>query len=161
MGIVPEAEVERLLARNRRARHEYLILEQIEAGIELRGTEIRSLRQGGAQITEAYVRIEHGEAWLHGAHIQPYAFGNRQNHEPGRSRRLLLHRREINRLAGMVRQPGVAVVPLDLHLSHNHVKVGLAVGQGKRTYDKRAALAEREARRQMERAVRREWKTGV
>jgi SsrA-binding protein len=158
---MPEVEGERLLARNRRVWHEYHILEQIEAGIELRGTEIRSLRQGGAQITEAYVRIERGEAWLHGAHIQPYEFGNRQNHDPGRSRRLLLHHREIDHLAGIVRQPGVTVVPLDLHLSHNRVKVGLGVGRGKRAYDKRQALAEREARRQMERAVRREWKPGV
>jgi SsrA-binding protein len=151
----------RLLARNKRARHEYHILEVIEAGIELWGTEVRSLRQGGAQITEAYVRIERGQAWLYAAHIQPYEFGNRQNHDPRRSRRLLLHRREIDHLAGVVKQPGVTVVLLDLHLSHNRVKVELAVGKGKREYDKRYALAEREARRQMERGVRRDWKSGV
>lgn len=156
-----EPQAQRLLARNKRARHEYHILEQIEAGIELWGTEVRSLRQGGAQITEAYVRIERGEAWLYGAHIQPYEFGNRQNHDPGRSRRLLLHRRQIDHLAGAVRQPGVTLVPLDLHLYRNRIKVELALGRGKREYDKRYAMAEREARRQMERGVRRDFKSGV
>ena len=156
-----EPKEPRLLARNKRARHEYHILEQIEAGIELWGTEVRSLRQGGAQITEAYVRIERGEAWLYGAHIQPYEFGNRQNHDPGRSRRLLLHRRQIDHLAGAVKQPGLTLVPLDLHLFRNRVKVELALGRGKREYDKRYALAEREARRQMERGVRRNWDGGV
>lgn len=156
-----EPQAQRLLARNKRARHEYHILEQIEAGIELWGTEVRSLRQGGAQITEAYVRIERGEAWLYGAHIQPYEFGNRQNHDPGRSRRLLLHRRQIDHLAGAVKQPGVTLVPLDLHLYRNRIKVELALGRGKREYDKRYAMAEREARRQMERGVRRDFKSGV
>ncbi len=156
-----EPETPKLLARNRRARHLYSILDQFEAGIALIGTEVRSLRQGGAQITDAYVRLERGEAWLHGAHIQQYEFGNRQNHEPGRPRRLLLHRREIAHLEGMVRQPGITVVPLDLHLSHNRVKVQLAVGRGKRAYDKRQAVAEREARRQIERGLRRELRTGV
>jgi SsrA-binding protein len=158
---VAEPKEPRLLARNKRARHEYHILEQVEAGIELRGTEVRSLRQGGAQITEAYVRIERGQAWLYGAHIQPYKFGNRQNHDPGRSRRLLLHRRQIDHLASAVKQPGVTLVPLDLHLFRNRVKVELALGKGKREYDKRYALAEREAKRQMERGVRRDWKSGV
>jgi SsrA-binding protein len=158
---VPEVKAPRLLARNKRARHEYHILEQLEAGVELWGTEVRSLRQGGAQITEAYVRIERGQAWLHGAHIQPYEFGNRQNHEPGRSRRLLLHRRQIDHLAGAVKQPGVTLVPLDLHLSGNRVKVELALGRGKREYDKRQSIAEREARRQMERGMRRNWDGGV
>ncbi|HVC22829.1 MAG TPA: SsrA-binding protein SmpB [Candidatus Dormibacteraeota bacterium] len=158
---MPEEKEARLLARNRRARHEYHILEQVEAGIELWGTEVRSLRQGGAQITEAYVRIERGQAWLYGAHIQPYEFGNRQNHDPSRSRRLLLHRRQIDHLAGAVKQPGVTLVPLDMHLHRNRVKVELALGRGKREYDKRYALAEREARRQMERGVRRDWKGAV
>ncbi|MGA7171984.1 MAG: SsrA-binding protein SmpB [Candidatus Dormiibacterota bacterium] len=156
-----EPKEPRLLARNRRARHEYHILEQVEAGIELWGTEVRSLRQGGAQITEAYVRIERGEAWLYGAHIQPYEFGNRQNHDPVRSRRLLLHRRQIDHLAGAVKQSGVTLVPLDLHLFRNRVKVELALGRGKREYDKRYALAEREAQRQMERGIRRDWQGGV
>lgn len=158
---MPESGRVRLLARNRRARHLFHILEELEAGIELFGTEVRALRQGGAQITEAYVRIERGEAWLHGAHIPPYEFGNRQNHEPLRARRLLLHRRELDQLAGAVKQPGVTLVPLDLHLAGNRVKVEVALARGKREYDKRQALEEREARRQIERGVRREWKTGV
>lgn len=156
-----ELEEPRVIARNRRARHQYLILEQMEAGIQLLGTEVSSVRQGGAQITEAFVQIDRGQAWLHGAHIQPYEYGNRQNHEPGRSRKLLLHRREIAHLADLIRQPGIAVVPLDLHLSRNRVKVNLGVGRGKRAYDKRNSIAEREAQRQIERGVRREWKTGV
>ncbi|MGH7609690.1 MAG: SsrA-binding protein SmpB [Candidatus Dormibacteria bacterium] len=156
-----EPEPPRLLARNRRARFQYQILEQLEAGIELLGTEVRSLRQGGAQITEAYVQIQRGQAWLHGAHILPYEFGNRQNHDPRRSRRLLLHRRQIDHLMGMAKQPGVTLVPLDLHFSGNRVKVGLAVGRGKRQFDKRQAIAEREARRQIERGMRRQVKAGV
>ncbi len=147
----------RRLAVNRRARFEYHILEQYEAGLELSGTEVSSVRRGGAQISEAYVRIEGGEAWILGMHIQPYAFGNRQNHEPARPRRLLLHRREISHLVGWAKQPGITLVPLDLHLTRNRVKVEVAVARGKHQYDKRQAVAEREARRQMERAVRREW----
>ncbi len=121
---------------------------------------MRSLRQGGAQIGEAYVRIERGEAWLLGAHIQPYQFGNRQNHEPGRPRRLLLHRREISHLAGMVKQPGLTMIPLDLHLSGNRVKVRLGVCRGKREYDKRQALMEREAAREVQRGLARAWRRG-
>ncbi|MGH7691762.1 MAG: SsrA-binding protein SmpB [Candidatus Dormibacteria bacterium] len=156
-----EPKPPKLLARNRRARHEYHILEQVEAGIELHGTEVRALRQGGAQITDAYVRIERGEAWLHGAHIPPYEFGNRQNHEPLRSRRLLLHRRQIQHLASEVKQQGVTLVPLDLHVERNRVKVELALGRGKRQYDKRQAVAEREAQRQIQRGLRRNWKSEV
>ncbi len=151
---------ESVIARNRRAWHEYHVLEEYEAGLELHGTEVRSLRQGGAQIGEEYVRIERGEAWLLGAHIQPYQFGNRQNHEPGRPRRLLLHRREISHLAGMVKQPGLTMIPLDLHLSGNRVKVRLGVCRGKREYDKRQALMEREAAREVQRGLARAWRRG-
>lgn len=151
---------ESVIARNRRAWHEYHVLEEYEAGLELHGTEVRSLRQGGAQIGEAYVRIERGEAWLLGAHIQPYQFGNRQNHEPSRPRRLLLHRREISHLAGMVKQPGLTMIPLDLHLSGNRVKVRLGVCRGKREYDKRQALMEREAAREVQRGLARAWRRG-
>ncbi len=147
-----------VIARNRRAWHEYHVLEEFEAGLELHGTEVRSLRQGGAQIAEAYVRIERGEAWLLGAHVQPYQFGNRQNHEPSRPRRLLLHRREIGHLAGMVKQPGLTLIPLDLHLSRNRVKVRLGVCRGKREYDKREALREKDAQREMQRGLARAWK---
>jgi SsrA-binding protein len=146
-----------LIARNRRAWHEYHVLEELEAGLELHGTEVRSLRQGGAQIAEAYVRVDRGQAWLLNAHIQPYQFGNRQNHEPARARRLLLHRREIGHLAGLVKQPGITMIPLDLHLSGNRVKVLLGVCRGKREYDKRAALMEKDARREMQRGLARNW----
>ncbi len=147
-----------LLARNKRAWHEYHVLEQLEAGLELHGTEVRSLREGGAQISDAYVRIERGEAFLLGAHIRPHVYASRQNHEPLRSRRLLLHRREIDHLLGLAKQPGITLVPLDLHLHRNRVKVEVGVCRGKREYDKRAALAEREAKLQMQRALARNWK---
>ncbi|MDA8395043.1 MAG: SsrA-binding protein SmpB [Candidatus Dormibacteraeota bacterium] len=147
-----------ILARNKRAWHEYRVLEQLEAGLELQGTEVRSLRAGGAQITEAYVRIERGEAFLLGAHIRPHLYGNRQNHEPLRARRLLLHRREIDHLLGLAKQPGITLVPLDLHLRRNRVKVELGVCRGKQEHDKRAALAERDAKREMQRALARNWK---
>lgn len=149
-----------VLARNKRAWHEYHVLEQFEAGLELHGTEVRSLREGGAQIAEAYVRVEGGEAFLLGAYVRPHAYANRQNHEPLRRRRLLLHRREIDHLLGLAKQPGITLIPLDLHLHRNRVKVEVGVCRGKREYDKRAALAEREARRQMQRALSREWKVG-
>ncbi|MHB1526955.1 MAG: SsrA-binding protein SmpB [Candidatus Dormibacteria bacterium] len=155
-----DEERKQLLARNRRAWHEYHVLEEFEAGLELHGTEVRSLRQGGVQIAEAYIRIERGQAWLLGSHIQPYQFGNRQNHEPARARRLLLHRREIGHLAGLVKQPGITLIPLDLHLSGNRVKVQVGVCRGKREYDKRAALMEKDARREMQRGLARNWKTG-
>ena len=144
-----------VLARNRRARFEYFILEALEAGLELVGTEVRALREGHSQLTDAYVRIEGGQAWLLGVHIQPYSHGNRQNHDPARPRRLLLHRREIDHLAGVVRQPGVTLVPLDLHLRRNRVKCEIGVAKGKRQVDKRQAIAESEARRDMQRALRR------
>ncbi|HUY61320.1 MAG TPA: SsrA-binding protein SmpB [Candidatus Dormibacteraeota bacterium] len=144
-----------ILARNRRARFEYFILEALEAGLELVGTEVRALREGHSQLTDAYVRIERGQAWLLGVHIQPYSHGNRQNHDPARPRRLLLHRREIDHLAGAVRQPGVTLVPLDLHLRRNRVKCEIGVAKGKRQVDKRQAIATAEARRDMQRALRR------
>jgi SsrA-binding protein len=136
------------------------VLEEYEAGLELHGTEVRSLRQGGAQIAEAYIRIERGEAWLLGAHIQPYQFGNRQNHEPGRARRLLLHRREISHLTGLVKQPGITLIPLDMHLESNRVKVRVGVCRGKREYDKRAALMEKDAKREIQRGLARAWRGG-
>ncbi len=151
---------EALIARNRRAWHEYHVLEEYEAGLELHGTEVRSLRQGGAQIAEAYIRMERGQAWLLGAHIQPYQFGNRQNHEPSRARRLLLHRRESSHLTGLVKQPGITLIPLDMHLSANRVKVRVGVCRGKREYDKRAALMEKDAKREMQRGLARAWRDG-
>jgi len=144
-----------VVARNRRALHQYFVLERVEAGIELTGTEVRSIRLGGSQIAEAYVRIEAGQAYLLGAHVRPYEQGNRLNHEPLRRRRLLLHRREIDHLQGVARQPGHTLIALDLHLSRNRVKCELGVCRGKRQVDKREAIAAREASREIDRAMRR------
>ena len=142
---------ENMLARNRQARHEYEILETFEAGIELQGTEVKSLRGGRANLREGYVRIENGQAWLMQTHISPYEQGNRTNHEPERRRRLLLHRREIEYLDGKVRLQGLTLVPLDLHLRNNRIKLEIGLARGKKLWDKRQAIAERDSRRDTER----------
>lgn len=144
-----------MLARNRQARHEYEILETFEAGIELFGTEVKSLRGGRTNLREGYVRIENGEAWLMQTHITPYEQGNRANQEPERRRRLLLHRREIEYLDGKVRLQGLTLVPLDLHLRNNRIKLEIGLARGKKLWDKRQAIAERESRRDAERATAR------
>ncbi|HXZ99375.1 MAG TPA: SsrA-binding protein SmpB [Candidatus Binatia bacterium] len=144
-----------VLARHRQASHEYQLMETIEAGIELTGTEVKALRAGRAQLREGYVRIENGEAWLLQVHIGQYEGGNRQNHEPERRRRLLLHRREIHYLDAKARLGGFTLVPLRLYLKGNLVKCEVAVARGKKLWDKRQALAERDARREVERATAR------
>jgi SsrA-binding protein len=144
-----------LLARNRQARHEYEILETFEAGLELLGTEVKSLRGGRANLREGYVRIENGEAWLMQTHVSPYEQGNRGNHEPERRRRLLLHRREIEYLDGKVRLQGLTLVPLDLHLRNNRIKLEIGLARGKKLWDKRQAIAERDSRREAERVAAR------
>jgi SsrA-binding protein len=151
----------RTYATNRRALHEYLILEELEVGIALTGTEIKSVRAGRVNLREAYARVEGGELWLYNAHISPYDAGNRYNHEPTRKRKLLAHTREIGRLAGKASESGVTLIPLRLYDRRGHVKVALAVARGKRSYDKRAALAERQARREIDRAVKRELVVGA
>jgi SsrA-binding protein len=143
------------LAHNRHARHEYEILETFEAGIELQGTEVKSLRTGRANLREGYVRIENGQAWLMQTHVSPYAQGNRTNHEPERRRRLLLHRREIEYLDGKVRLQGLTLVPLDLHLRNNRIKLEIGLARGKKLWDKRQAIAERDSRRETERVAAR------
>ena len=145
---------ERQVATNRKARHEYHIEETHEAGIVLTGTEVKSLRQGRASLAEAYARVENDEVWLHHLHIPPYEAGNIFNHEPLRPRKLLLHRREVDRLRGRTEQKGYTLVPLRVYFRRGLAKVELALARGKRQYDKRAAIAEREATRRMERAVR-------
>jgi SsrA-binding protein len=145
---------EQVIAVNRRAFHDYDIDDRIEAGLVLTGTEIKSVRAGHVVLREAYARIEHGEAWLWNAHIAPYEQGNRYNHEPTRTRKLLLHRREIAGLAGRVRMRGYTLVPLRLYLRHNRAKVELGLARGKKSFDKREAIAERDARRDVERALR-------
>lgn len=148
------AEKDPVLARNKPARHEYEILETFEAGIELHGTEVKALRAGRSQLRDGYVRVENGEAWLLAVHISPYAQGNLRNHEPERRRRLLLHRREIDHLEGRVRQQGLTLVPLRLYLKRNRIKLEIGVARGKKLWDKRQALAEREARREAERVTK-------
>lgn len=145
---------ERTIAVNRRARFLYAIEDVIEAGIALTGTEIKSIRAGRVNLAEAYARIEKGEAWLIGAHIAPYEQGNRYNHEPTRTRKLLLHRDQIAELAGRAGAKGQTLVPMRLYLKGGVAKLELGVGRGKKTHDKRAAIAERDARRELDREVK-------
>ncbi len=145
---------EKLIATNRRARHEYHIEEALEAGLALTGTEVKSLRSGRVTMGDSYARVQEGEVWLHHLHIPPYEAGNIHNHEPMRPRKLLLHRREIQRLAGKAVQKGYTLVPLRLYFSRGVAKVELALARGKKLYDKRTAIEEREARRTAERTMK-------
>jgi SsrA-binding protein len=142
------------IADNRRARHDYELLERLEAGLVLTGTEVKSLREGRVQLGQAFVDLRDGEAWLVGASIAEYAQGNVHNHAPGRDRKLLLHRREIDSLRGKVSEKGLTVVPTRLYFKDGKVKVELAVARGRERVDKRRAIAERDAKRQIERALR-------
>ena len=142
---------EKVLASNRRARHEYFILETIEAGIALQGSEIKSIRAGQISLAEAYVRIDGKEAWLEDAHIAPYEQASIFNHEPRRPRKLLLHSSEIRKLWNTVRQKGVTIIPLSVYLKDGRAKVQIAVARGKKLYDKRAEIAKRDTQREIER----------
>jgi SsrA-binding protein len=144
-----------VIARNRRARHDYHIEDVVEAGLVLTGTEVKSLRAGRASLTDGFAQISDGEMWLHGVHIPEYAQGTWTNHEPRRPRKLLLHRKEIDKLASNIAERGLTVVPLSLYFSGGRVKVELALARGKRTYDKRQDLAQRDAAREVQRAHRR------
>ena len=141
------------IAVNRKARHEYFIDETCDAGIALVGTEVKSIRAGRVNMQDSYVRIDDGEAWVHNMHISPYEQGNRWNVEPRRMRKLLLHKREIARLAGKFQERGLAIVPLSLFLDHGYVKVEIGVGRGKKLYDRREAIAERETERDRRREL--------
>jgi SsrA-binding protein len=143
-----------VVATNRKARHDYSIEDTLEAGIVLIGSEIKSIRAGRANLRDGYAAVEAGEVWLHNVHIAPYDPASRYGHEPRRKRKLLLHKREIARLERRVQEKGYTLVPLRLYLKGNLAKVELALARGKRQYDKRAAIAEREARRRAERAIR-------
>ena len=144
-----------MIARNRRARHDYHIEDVVEAGLVLTGTEVKSLRAGRASLTDGFAQITDGEMWLLGVHIPEYAHGTWTNHEPRRPRKLLLHRKEIDRLERQIAERGLTVVPLSLYFLGGRVKVELALARGKRTYDKRQDLAQRDAAREVERAHRR------
>jgi SsrA-binding protein len=146
---------DRTAASNRRARHDYQILETLEAGIQLTGSEVKSLRAGRASITEAYGQIRDGEAWLEGMHIPPYEQGVTKGYDPIRPRKLLLHRREIDRLFGKVKQQGLAMVPMRVYFTHGIAKLELGLGKGKREYEKRQSIAKRDSEREMEQASRR------
>ena len=142
----------KVVATNRQAGRDYVLGDRVEAGIALQGSEIKSVRAGQVSLKESFVRISGGEAWLQDAHIAAYMPASRDNHEPGRPRRLLLHRREILRLDAAVRQKGMTLVPTRMYLRNGRAKLEVAVGKGKRKYDKRQDLARREAQREMERA---------
>lgn len=142
----------KILIDNRKARHDYHILDTYEAGIVLKGTEVKSIRAGKANLKDSYARVEKGELFLYNMHISPYEQGNRFNHEPKRTRRLLMHKHEINCLLGRTKEKGLSLVPLKLYFKNNKVKVELALAKGKKLHDKRRALAERDAKREMERA---------
>jgi len=145
---------EQTVALNRRARHEYHVEETLEAGLVLTGTEIKSIRAGRANLAEAYARIERGEAWLIGAHIAPYEQASRFNHEPTRTRKLLLHRDQIAELARKTQTRGYTLVPLRLYLRDGLAKVELGLARGRKAHDKRRVIAERDARRELERETK-------
>ena len=145
---------EKTIAVNRKARHDYSVEETVEAGLVLTGTEIKSVRAAKVNLQDAYARIEHGEAWLLGAHIAPYESGNRYNHDPRRPRKLLLHRIEIDQLVGRAARKGLTVVPLRLYITgRGHAKVELALARGRQLHDRRREIAARDARRELEREM--------
>ncbi len=145
----------KIIARNRRARHDYHIEDVVEAGLVLTGTEVKSLRAGRASLTDGFGQVSEQEVWLHNVHIPEYTQGTWTNHEPRRTRKLLLHRKEIDRLTAATAERGLTLVPLSLYFKDGKAKVELAVARGKRTYDKRHELARRDAAREVDRALRR------
>jgi SsrA-binding protein len=143
----------RTLATNRRARHDYHLLERLEAGVALTGTEVKSIREGRIQLKDSYIEIRSGEAFLVGAHISPYAHGNRENHDPERERKLLLKRREIDKLFAHTTMKGATVVPLSVYLKGNRIKFEIAVARGKKSHDKRQAERQKEMDREAREAI--------
>lgn len=144
----------KVAANNRKAFHDYFVEDRYEAGIELKGTEVKSVRAGTLNLKDSYVIAKNGEAWVHSMHISPYDKGNIFNHDPDRPKRLLLHKREIVKLAALAAQDGYALVPLSVYFKDARVKLELGVCKGKKNYDKREAAAERDAKRQIDRAMR-------
>lgn len=142
------------ITQNRAARHEYFVLESYEAGIELYGTEIKSIRNGAVNLKESWADIQDGQVFVYGMHISPYEKGNIFNKDPFRARRLLLHKKEINKLAGKIKQEGLTLVPLSLYFKNQYVKVELGLCKGKKLYDKREAAAKKDAKRTIDRALK-------
>jgi SsrA-binding protein len=142
------------VATNRQASHRFDLIDRLEAGMALAGTEVKALRSGGAQLKDGYASIRNGELWLHNVHIPPYAPASRDNHEPERDRKLLAHRREIDRLVGRIQERGLTLVPTRIYFRDGRAKVEIAVARGKDRFDKREAIRERETRRDMDRALR-------
>jgi SsrA-binding protein len=155
---MPRETGRKVVASNRKARHDYSVLDTFEAGLVLKGTEVKSLREGRASLVDGFALIENGEVFLHGVHIPEYTQGTWTNHEPRRVRKMLLHRSEIERLIGKTREGGLTLVPLQLYFSDGKAKVELALARGKKSYDKRQDLAERDANREITRAIGRRRK---
>jgi SsrA-binding protein len=151
---MPRETGRKVIAQNKRARHDYHIEDTFEAGLVLQGTEVKSLREGRANLTDGYAAIEGGEAWLLNVHIPEYAQGTWTNHAARRKRKLLLHRKEIDKLAAKVKEGGLTIVPLQLYFKDGKAKIEIAVARGKKDWDKRQALAEKQAKREMARALR-------
>src|SRR3989475_12572308 len=149
-----EASSDRPVATNRRARHEYEILETVEAGLVLRGTEVKSLRAGLVNFKDSYASVRNGEGWLLGCHISPYSHGTDANHDPERDRKLLLHKRELSRLSGKISERGLTMVPLRLYFKDGRAKVELGLPPAKKPHDKLSTLREREVRREMDKSAR-------
>jgi SsrA-binding protein len=148
----------KLVAQNRKARHDYHIEDVFEAGLVLQGTEVKSLRAGHATLVDGYADVKDGEVWLHGVHIPEYTEGTWTNHEPRRKRKLLLHRNEISKLIGKTKEGGFTLVPLSLYFKDGYAKVEIALARGRKAYDKRQAIAERDAKREADRATGRRAK---
>lgn len=148
-----EDSTERIVVTNRKALHDYFIIERYETGIVLKGTEVKSLRQGNANLQDGYAMIRNGELWLIGLHINPFEKGNINNHDPKRDRKLLMHRKEIRKLIGKVAEKGLTLVPLRLYFKNNIAKLEVGLAKGKKSYDKREAIAKRD----VERSIRREY----
>ena len=155
---MPREQGRKLVAQNKKARHDYSIEDVYEAGMVLTGTEVKSLRAGRASLTDGYATLDDGEIWLRGVHIPEYSLGTWTNHEPRRARKLLLRKEELRRIAGKVKESGVTLVPLALYFQDGYAKVEIAVARGRRSYDKRQAIAERESKRETERALGRRRK---
>lgn len=154
VNLVAKENKNPVIAQNKKAYHDYFVDEEYEAGLSLSGTEVKSIRAGRVNLKDSYVSCKTGEAILIGMHISPYDFGNIFNHEPMRARKLLLHRREINKLIGLTQQQGYTLIPLSLYFKGQYVKLKLGLCRGKKDYDKRATIAERDAKRNMSRAIK-------